>query len=299
MIKLLSKYRNGNYMVKLYSNGTKIRFNRENHFDAEFAESMDMKITNYCPYNCPMCHEKSSTDGKYALVMDNSFIDSLKEGTELAIGGGAVTSHPQLIPFLKKLKEKKIFPSITINQREYEEKSELINYLVEEELIYGLGVSFVSFNNELWGNLLKNQNVVVHLIAGYHSIEVFNYFKKKRAKILILGYKQWGRGEDFYSLNETSIEKNISELKENLVILMQECKVVSFDNLAIRQLDIKSLLSEEQWNEFYMGDDGQFTMYVDMVKQEFARTSTSSKRYPLIDNSVEAFQVIKNEKSDE
>ena len=37
-------------------------------------------------------------------------------------------------------------------------------------------------------------------------------------------------------------------------------------------------LTPKQWDEFYMGDDGKFTMYVDAVKQEYARSSTSLDR---------------------
>ena len=279
MKKLLSKYRNGNYNVAIFDDGTKIRYNDLDCLIPEFVESMDMKISNYCPFGCPMCHEKSSEDGEYGKILHHPFIKTLHSGTELALGGGAVTYHPDLIPFLEELKEQGVLPSITINQREWEETK--IDYLINNQLIYGLGVSFTNVDDEVWDKILSYPNAVVHLIAGYHSRDVFEYFANKGAKILILGYKNWGRGEDYFKNYSNQIMVRMRELKEILPTLFTRCKVVSFDNLSIKQLDIRTVIGEEKWKEFYMGDDGQYTMYVDMVKQECAKSSTSPDRFPL------------------
>ena len=279
MKKLLSKYRNGNYNVAIFDDGIKIRYNNLDCLVPEFVESMDMKISNYCPFNCPMCHEKSSEDGEYGNILHHPFIKTLHSGTELALGGGAVTYHPDLIPFLEELKEQGVLPSITINQREWEETK--IDYLINNQLMYGLGVSFTNVDDEVWDKILSYPNAVVHLIAGYHSRDVFEYFANKGAKILILGYKNWGRGEDYFKNYSNQIKVRMRELKEILPTLFTKCKVVSFDNLSIKQLDIRTVIGEEKWKEFYMGDDGQYTMYVDMVKQECAKSSTSPDRFPL------------------
>ena len=279
MKKLLSKYRNGNYNVAIFDDGTKIRYNDLDCLIPEFPESMDMKISNYCPFGCPMCHEKSSEDGEYGKILHHPFIKTLHSGTELALGGGAVTYHPDLIPFLEELKEQGVLPNITINQREWEETK--IDYLINNQLIYGLGVSFTNVDDEVWDKILSYPNAVVHLIAGYHSRDVFEYFANKGAKILILGYKNWGRGEDYFKNYSNQITVRIRELREILPTLFTRCKVVSFDNLSIKQLDIRTVIGEEKWKEFYMGDDGQYTMYVDMVKQECAKSSTSPDRFPL------------------
>lgn len=279
MKEIISKYQNGNYKVMIFDDGTKIRFNNLDALIPEFPESMDMKISNYCPYNCPMCHEKSSDTGEYGKILNHPFIKTLHSGTELALGGGAVTYHPHLIPFLKELKQQGVLPSITINQMEWEETK--INHLINEKLIYGLGVSFVSFDDEVWDKILQIPSAVVHLIAGYHPVEVFEYFAEKGAKILILGYKDWGRGKDYLQLHKKGIPLRIGELQEILPTLFTKCKVVSFDNLSIEQLHIRDVIGEEKWKEFYMGDDGQYTMYVDMVKQECAKSSISPDRRPL------------------
>src|SRR4030042_4645304 len=117
MTRLLYKYKNGNYFVEIYEDGTKIRYGDVDKFIPEFPESIDLKITNYCESNCPYCHENSNTTGRHANLKD--FYKLVKEdysGIEIAIGGGNILSHPDLIRFLTNLNEHNIIPNITISQ---------------------------------------------------------------------------------------------------------------------------------------------------------------------------------------
>jgi intein/homing endonuclease len=55
MEKLLGSYQNGNYSVRIFSDGTKIRENDLDFFEAEFPENIDIKITNNCNIGCRFC----------------------------------------------------------------------------------------------------------------------------------------------------------------------------------------------------------------------------------------------------
>ena len=46
-MKVLGRYKNGNYDVTLLSEGTKIRETEDDEFIPDFAESMDIKLTNH------------------------------------------------------------------------------------------------------------------------------------------------------------------------------------------------------------------------------------------------------------
>ena len=176
-MKILDTYKNGNAKIMLFDNGTRvIEYPDDEKLNVDFPLSMDCKITNRCPMGCPMCHEKSTPDGDHGDIMNAEFIDKLHKGTEMAIGGGAVTSHPDLVDFLYKLKNIGVRPSITVHQKEFERNENLIKYLIDNELIYGLGVSFSSKNDKLWLKILSYKNTVVHLINGVHGKEVFDYF---------------------------------------------------------------------------------------------------------------------------
>lgn len=292
-MKVLDVYKNGNARITLFDDGTRIiDLPDDEKLKVDFPLSMDCKITNNCPMGCPMCHEKSVPNGEHGDIMNTKFIDKLHKGTEMAIGGGAVTSHPDLIPFLKKLKVLGIRPSITVHQKEFENNEELIKELIDEQLIYGLGVSFFNENDETWQKLRKYPNTVVHLINGIHNENVFDYLSNKDMKILILGYKDFGRGRELLNIDST-IETKKSWLNEHLKDYIDKFKVVSFDNLAIKQLAVDKILSKDKWDEFYQGDDGTATMYVDLVKKQFAKTSTSEERFDLLDSIEDMFNVIR------
>ena len=294
-MKVLGRYKNGNYNVTIFDDGTKIRNNNLDFFEAEFPENIDLKITNYCNKGCPMCHEGSNKDGKHSDLLNAQFINTLVRGTELAIGGGMVTSHPDLVPFLQLLKEKGIIANITIHQDEFTDNLELISKLVNEKLIYGLGVSFHHKDSKFLAEIVKYPNAVIHLINGIHNQDTFEYLSNRNLKILILGYKELRRGSLLYQQQRYTIDNNKEWLTNNLKDYLSKFQVVSFDNLSIKQLNVKELLTDKDWNEFYMGDDGQHTMYIDLVERQFAQSSTNMNRHEILDDIRDMFKIVKEE----
>lgn len=290
----IGSYKNGNYTVTIFDDGTKIRFNKEDTLIPDTVESMDIKITNYCDKGCLMCHERSSIDGIHGDILSNSFIDRLHPYTELAIGGGNPLSHPDLIPFLEKCKTLNLIPSMTVNQTHFMNNLDLIHTLVNNKLIYGLGISYIDATKEFIDNVKLFDNAVIHIINGLVSLDDFVALSNNNLKILILGYKEFGRGIDLYSHNKSAIEHLKQETFNNLKMMIDNnwFKVISFDNLAIKQLDPKRLMSEKDWNSFYMGDDGKYTMYVDMVNRKFAKNSCSTERFDLLDTIEDMFKVV-------
>ena len=97
--------------------------------------------------------------------------------------------------------------------------------------------------------------------------------------------------------NNEQVDNLKNQLYTMLPIMLKKgwFKVISLDNFAIKQLNVKRLLSKEDWTEFYMGDDGAYTMYVDMVNKVFAKNSCEplDKRYPLMDTIEEMFNYLK------
>jgi MoaA/NifB/PqqE/SkfB family radical SAM enzyme len=277
MDKILYKYKNGDYHFTIYEDGTLIRETNVINPTLEFPSSIDVKTTNACNLNCPYCHEQSTINGKHAdLERLQEILDVLPAGVECALGGGNILMHPDLYWFLQWLKNKGIIANITVNQYHLIEYKELIYILLKEDLIKGLGISIV--NND-YTEIIELQkltnNIVFHVIAGVTKLTQLNdLLNLKYCKILVLGYKQFGRGIDYYN---SDIELEITLWKDNLRKYVNK-GTLSFDNLAIEQLDIKSWFTEAGWNKFYMGDDFTFTMYIDAVEQNYAPTSRDSNR---------------------
>lgn len=297
-MELLGRYKNGNFHVAIFDDGTKIRETNDEEFTPDFAENMDIKICNVCDVLCPFCHEGSTKNGKLGDILNEKFIDTLHPYQEVAIGGGDVTSHPDLIPFLQKLKEKKVIANITVNQVHFERKQELIKKLVDEKLIYGLGVSLVNPTEHFLKLIKQYPNAVIHVINGILSESDVEKLQNNDLKMLILGYKHLRRGNEYFEADQTEIENKQRWLYENLESLVDKFKVVSFDNLAIEQLQVKRLLSQEEWDEFYMGDDSEFTYYIDMVERRFAKSSTASmdQRYDLLNSVDDMFEKIRKKR---
>lgn len=291
---LLGRYKNGNFMTTILSDGTLIRETEDDEFKPAFASNMDIKICNHCDIGCPMCHEGSTVNGKFGDILNEKFIDTLHPYQEVAIGGGDATSHPDLIPFLKKLKTQKVIANMTVNQIHFEKKQELIKKLVDEKLIYGLGVSLVNPTKHFIELIKQYPNAVIHVINGVLKPSDIKALENNDLKMLILGYKHLRRGNDYFKEEQNDIEIKQQWLYENLEDIIQKFKVVSFDNLAIDQLDVKRLLTHEEWDEFYMGDDGKITYYIDMIERKFAQSSTAAfdKRYDLLDSVDDMFKVI-------
>lgn len=292
-MKLLGKYKNGNYNVTILSDGTKIRETEAEEFVPAFAENCDVKITDRCDGGCTMCYEGCTPNGKHGDILNQKFLDTLHPFTELAINGNDL-SHPDLIPFLEKLKEKKVIANMTVNQIHFERNRELIDELISNNLIFGLGISLNKPTTEFIEAVKKYPNAVIHTINGILSKEDIEILKDNELKILILGYKKLRRGKDWYEKESENIIAKQNWLYDNLKELINHFKVVSFDNLAIEQLGVKRIMDNESWEQFYMGDDGNYTFYIDLVEQTFAKNSLSMERFQLRDSIDEMFSVIKN-----
>ena len=288
-------YKNGNYMVYINpETGDKIRNSRGNKFMPSFAENCDVTITERCDGQCAFCYAGCTPDGKHGNL-NAKFFDTLHPYTELAINGNDM-SHPDLIPFLEKMKARMVFVNVTINQKHFEQHFELIKDLQQKGLIKGVGVSLNKTTSQFIQLVKSVRNVVIHVINGIVTRDDWYNLQNNDLDVLILGYKTTGRGDDYLCKNQGRVERNQEWLRESLPLSFNKFRTVEFDNLALEQLDVQSMVSEDLWNAHYMGDDGDFTFFINLVGGYFAENSTSSIHYPLIDDVVDMFNVIRNAK---
>ena len=292
--KILAHYVNGNYQVCLFDDGTKVRYCDDDSFCATFPESIDVKITNYCDVGCPMCHEDSSTDGMHG-DLSHPFFGTLVAGTELALGGGNPLAHPQLEGFLLRMKAQGVVCNLTVNQRHFMQQRTFLDRLCRSKLVHGVGISVLNESN--LDSIINFANAyphcVIHLIAGVASSNLWAKLANKGLKVLVLGYKNFGRGKAYYS---NQVGQNLHELQSNITTVAKHFASVSFDNLAIEQLDLANQLDANFFDKHYMGDDGDFTMYIDLVKQQFAISSTTNLRHNLNGDINQMFAVVKSDK---
>ena len=312
MSELIHHYQNGNYRVKLWDDGTKIRegdYAGDGPLIPDFPENCDIKITNWCdnPICERYCHEQSNFKGEHGdLLRLFRLLRTAAPGMECAFGGGSTLSHPGLLELLRLLKnETELICNVTVNGYHLASQFELIEYMLNEKLIYGMGISFnAAAQREFPYNRLINLtgNMVYHLIAGIHTINDAKWICEARykPKILVLGYKEFGNGVGYYAQHKNQVDANLYQwLTKIHTLIGYKDLILSFDNLAVEQLKIRRFFDEEGWNRFYQGDDGFTNLYVDAVKKEYAISSRSPNKHKLKDEDTFAsiFEVVRKEKT--
>lgn len=312
--KIISSYKNGNYNVTIFEDGTKIRENDLDYFEADRPESIDLTVTYQCAVGCPYCYQGCTKNGLTCNYKDK-IVNTFLKGMEIAIGAsGGVFDNDSWIgfeSFLQKLKRKGCIPSITVNQYHFIKYINIIKKWIKNKLVYGVGVSipqglrnFTRLSSILYDLKEENihNNIVLHTIAGVHTVEEFRristIFKTDyRPKVLILGYKDIGRGRDYLKQLPEEVSKNINDLKGCIKEIAKLYTVCSFDNPACLQLELKNKYNDV-WDERYLGDDGSHTFYLDLVKRTFSISSLHEESYPIDDfKSIKEMFLFVKEKS--
>jgi hypothetical protein len=276
-------YKNGNYQVMIDDvTGTKVRDSGEaNEFLAEFPESIDLNITDACSVGCSFCYRSCVPTGKHATVDDvRKIIETMVPWTEVALGGGSPIEHPQIEDILNECSDNELIANMTVHSTHFMEYFEKLYKWNKDRKLYGIGCSINRFDPLVARHAKLIPTTVLHTIAGVISPEDLDLYLSEGLRVLILGYKNMGRAE-------TESLPNLDKTKE---IVEKHVKgkgdrggVISFDNLALDQLDVKSMLTEARWRGLYMGDDGvdgkltSASMYVDAVAHTYSRNSLKTK----------------------
>lgn len=284
-------YKNGNYIVYFNTKtGDKIRNTNESEFRPAFAENCDVTITDCCDGGCPFCYAGCTPNGKHGNL-NAQFLDTLHPYTELAINGNDL-SHPDLIPFLERMREKNVIVNMTVNQKHFERHFDKIQSMQAERLINGVGVSLVVASDLFIEKLRKSQNTIIHVINGIFAEIDAERLMGYDFDILILGYKTTCRGHSYLMNHDDEITQKQKWLYKNMQRVFDGFRTVEFDNLALEQLSVKDMVSEEVWQKHFMGRDGNFTYFINLVDGYFAKSSTSPIHYPLMDSADEMFRFL-------
>lgn len=280
-MKKIGEYKNGNYFVVIYEDGTKERITPADTFIPDFAESMDICISERCLNNCEMCYANCTKDGNECdFEKYPTLLDSLHPYTEIAINLNNPI-HSQLEPFLRRMAEKKVIVNATINQTDFEKNIDYLKELTDKHLIWGLGVSLSNPTDEFIDKIKQFPNAVLHVIAGLFTPYDYAKLRDQDIKMLILGYKTVGRGINCFEEHQREIEARQWWLGYMLPKIIKQFKVVSFDNNALEQLDVKRIMTDKEWETFYQGDEGTISFFINLVQGYFARDSMSLNHYPI------------------
>ena len=291
-MKQIARYKNGNLITTLWEDGTRERFTMDNTFRPSFAENVDVHTSNRCDNGCAMCYANCTKDGEFGKLSGWHFLETLHRGTEMALN----LNFPMADDFwdlLRYLKTQGIITNVTVNQNHFMKYGNVIEQMHNEGLIRAIGVSLTTPTPQFIEQIKKYPNAVIHVINGLFTEAQYEILKDNDLKVLILGYKDVGRGVEYHKTENPYIDKNQKWLYNNLKDMAHHFKVLSFDNLSLNQLEVRRLLTDAQWEEFYGGDDGTFTFFINLVEGYFSKNSLSEVKYPIGDLSMdEMFKII-------
>lgn len=264
---ILYSYTNGNHQTILLKNGTRYREvldPKANRLSFSYGESCEVKITNGCDVDCKLCHEDSTVDEKHAELFNKNgtllqIFSTLKPGVELTIEGSNALTHPDFSKFLTELKKRGAVCNITVNQAYLVRYEKFIRALIRNELILGLGISLKDSSNikdmkvikeleDLSYKVYGSNNIVIKVVAGLLTQKDLPALKRK--KVFILGYRDnTGRSVDYSKEHFAEIKKNQLWFKESLNQLSRWFAVISFDKLALTQLNTENAagLIDTEW----------------------------------------------------
>jgi hypothetical protein len=242
---------------------------------ASLPELVDLKITDYCTFDCSFCYQGSTKEGKHAkLERLDVLAEALKRMKifEVAIGGGEPTLHPDFINILKAFKDRGISANFTTRN---------LSYVVSNaEALKEWGTSFAySIDNldqfEKYLAATKDGRIpiksTVQIVMGTWSKEdLLTLFEKSSWKnVTLLGYKTTGRGSDYTF--DASYES--ARYADEILEAAREHSV---------RLAIDTALAE-QWSDFldglgidkmlYREREGTHSMYIDAVTGQMGPSS--------------------------
>lgn len=287
MIKFPIFYKNGTYKVVIFNDGTKIQ--NGDTFVADRPETIDFNLSNYCENNCAFCYLGATKEGKHGELIKNGkllpYLESIPKYTELAIN---YAKHPDLDNFIRLLAEKEIIVNLTINEVDFIKDFEYLAKLQKKGFIQGIGISYTRYSKELMDKVNVLKNCVFHIIVGVTPLNSILKLPKE-AKLLLLGYKSKGRGK--------RLIPNISLFRISLKLILKSFNLVSFDNLAIEQLNVKNMIPKKDWERSYLGEEGTASFFIDSVEKKFYKSSLEESGTEITDLTVtEMFKSLTKER---
>ena len=263
-----SSYKNGDMTVSIdLATGTRLIETSVVNGKPEFPYNVDIRTSTECSFGagakasvaCSFCHESAKVNGSecdYNELLD--ILVQLPKGSEIAVGVNRLTSP--MVEFLVGLKVLGFIASVTVNQGHLGRDRWIDNL----ELVYGFGVSYRKWAKPIPSEILNHSNTVVHVIAGIDDVD--DVLQLKAKKVLVLGEKDFGFNSGKVN-TKSELHKN---WYRNLYKLFDTFEVVSFDNLALEQLNVRRFYKDSVWKTLYQGEK---SLYIDGPARVFRRSS--------------------------
>lgn len=276
------------------SNGAKIRMTFKGHdFDvvpkrSSAPELIDIKITDYCPFECAYCYQGSTKEGKHA---DDGWLTSLAyklkdmQVFEVAIGGGEPTLHPNFVEILRHFRWNNIVPNFTTKNLGWLKDKKKADEILKHAGAFAYSCEKAEDVNELASILKKRKIEHQECYTNYRAITVQHVvgvaeeeeFRKilmacaeHHFQLTLLGYKMVGRGPEFGAKPSSKWLDIVKEVCEEKYL----------------RVGIDTALADRHWDDLIAAGvpshcmtrvEGQFSCYIDAVTRTINTSSYTDK----------------------
>lgn len=262
-------------------------------------ELVDLKITDYCPFNCTFCYQDSKATNQSAQLHAKlstlaSIIQELAELEvfELAIGGGEPTLHPEFDWIISYCVDHHLVPNLTTKNLPFLERADLSSFgsVAFSVANYTEFLGFIEVYDKL--SKVKQDKISLNLIAGVvdNTYNIFYECSTRCIPVIILGFKECGRAKSSHFNQQASDEllRQIKALRDLNLFLRIGVDTVFIDQY---KKEVQELIETDI---LFDTVDGAFSCYIDVVNQNLYRDSYSGGLpISLKSNSIElAFQQL-------
>lgn len=235
-------------------------------------ELVDIKLTDYCPYNCAFCYQDSTVRGKHAEHEEISYlIRELRnmEVIEVALGGGDPTLHPDFADILLEFHNYNIIANFTTKNLAWLRNPKEWVPIIKHSGGFAFSANKREEIEEL-SALIKlipirdirrqYQITIQHVVGVDYSIKsILETAQNCNFTVTLLGYKTTGRGSDFKP--KLKPDEAFEEVKKYLT--KNRWLRLGIDTVLVQQW--KKQLSKYVPDSLYTLEEGKFSMYIDAV----------------------------------
>ncbi len=243
---------------------------------SDVPELVDVKITDFCPYECSFCYQASTKKGRHADMSDIqqiAFVLSEMQTFEVALGGGETTLHPKFLEILETFQRYGVVPNFTTRNLAWLRDPAYAQRVMNTVGAWAFSTEDADQVKKL-GALLttlewpRDKSPNVQYIVGVGSAYQFENVLKETLnaglKVTLLGPKTTGRGKD-HSWDKFEWFKIIREMnKKGLDIGIDTALAQKFSE------ELKKAKVPE-W--CYQKEEGKFSMYIDAVEKTVSPSS--------------------------
>lgn len=259
-------------------------------------ELVDVKITDFCPFNCAYCYQGSTMAGQHA---DIGTLRRLAKALgylrvfEVAIGGGEPTLYPNLAHVLWLFREEGVVPNFTTKSLEWLRNDRQRHEIMEQVGAVAYSVTCDADVEKLASYIdtyeLDRNKFAVQAVVGtmpeYSLRTIMTKAAQRNIPLTLLGFKTTGRGKGFKQVASGSWIQMVQELHTKSMY-----PTLGIDT-ALAAACAEEIKKAKVPDYLYSVEEGKFSMYIDAVASAMGPSSySSSQMYKADMSEVEPIQ---------